>query len=242
MTESDDDKHNAALWLDFELRLAILSHLVGKHLHEEVLTYDLIAGPAEHLILPAVVAQNRFEHFFFTWNLQRIAKLTKGVTENDIAAALFYLAENQYVRCIDKRFCLTKSGWEYLNSQLDMVQTDATNTQLRDQMMVGFERNDNPFQPSFFTWERHGGDWNDNDLQIAILRVLSDAHKKRPLTGGASAKMIMDVLELRDLKQIELSIRNLLTKGYIEMGDRLFLITHAGIEFLNQQPQRTTFH
>lgn len=258
----DDDKRNAALWLDFELRLAILCHLVGKHLHEEVLIYDLMAGSVKRLegqvssrqMLPTLIAQNRYEAFLSNWMLEHgcptgftkpTHQLTReqiSFTENDIAAALFYLSESRYVRCIDERFQLTKPGWEYLKAQLDMVQKDAISLQLQDHMLIGFEWNDDPMHWNAFAWDRHGRDWSESALQIAILRVLLDAHKTRPLTGGVSAKMIMDVLNLSDLKQLELSIRFLLSKGYIEMCDRLFQITYSGIEFLNKKPKHTTFH
>lgn len=267
---ADDDKRNAALWLDFELRLAILCHLVGKHLHEEVIVHDLMAGPEKQLggrlstrqLLPASIAQNRYEAFLSNWMLEHgcptgFAKATQhqlikeqnSITENAIAAALFYLAENQYVRSFDQRFCLTKSGWQYLNEQLNMVQADSTSIQLREEILVGFEENMEPsysYQSVYLG--RYGGDWTERDLQLAILNVLFDVHrrylrfKSGAPTGGASAKMVLDVLGLKSPNQIELSIRYLLGKGYIEIEDRLFHITHSGIEFLNKQPRRTTFH
>lgn len=267
---ADNDKPNAALWLDFELRLAILCHLVGKHLHEEVIIHDLMAGPEEPLdgrlstrqLLPAIIAQNRYEAFLSNWMLEHgfptgFAKATRpqltkeqnSITVNDIAAALFYLAENQYVRSFDQRFCLTKSGLQYLNEQLDMVQADSTSLQFREEMLIGFEENVEPsysYQSVYLG--RYGSDWTERDLQLAILNVLFDVHrrylrfKSGPHTGGASVRMVLDVLGLKSPNQIALSIRYLLGEGYIEIEDRLFHITHSGIDFLNKQPRCTTFH
>ncbi|MBX9691387.1 MAG: hypothetical protein K2Z81_03315, partial [Cyanobacteria bacterium] len=53
-----------------------------------------------------------------------------------------------------------------------------------------------------------------------------------PKTGGASAKMVMDVLDLKDVEEVEFALWYLREKGLIEMGDRLFMITAVGVDYI----------
>ncbi len=87
-----------------------------------------------------------------------------------------------------------------------------------------------------------GVSWNEIELRLAILQILLDARKKKPKTGGASAKMIMDILDLKDVEEVEYALWYLREKGYLEMGDRLFMITAYGVDYIvDQLSKPTTF-
>jgi len=87
---------------------------------------------------------------------------------------------------------------------------------------------------------RTGVSWNEIELRLAILQILLDARKKRPKTGGASAKMIMDILDLNDLAETEFALWYLRESGFLEMGERLFMITVKGVNYIVDQLNQTT--
>lgn len=87
--------------------------------------------------------------------------------------------------------------------------------------------------------KKTGISWNETELRLAILQILLDARRKRPKTGGASAKMIMDVLDLNDLNETEFALWYLREKGYIEMGERLFMISANGVDYIVDQLNKT---
>lgn len=81
--------------------------------------------------------------------------------------------------------------------------------------------------------------WNEVEFRLAMLQILLSARKKRPQTGGASAKMMMDILGTEDMAEMEFNIWYLREKGLIEMGERLFMISVKGVDYLIDQLSRT---
>jgi hypothetical protein len=81
--------------------------------------------------------------------------------------------------------------------------------------------------------------WDEVELRIAVLQVLLEARRKRPATGGASGKMLMDVLNIDNVGQIEFALWYLRERGYAEMGERYFMITAAGVDYLTDQLSKT---
>ncbi|MBI5173937.1 MAG: J domain-containing protein [Candidatus Melainabacteria bacterium] len=81
--------------------------------------------------------------------------------------------------------------------------------------------------------------WNELEMRIAMLQILLQAKKKRPATGGASAKMMMDILGTEDMAEMEFNIWYLREKGLIEMGERLFMISVKGVDYLLEQLSKT---
>jgi hypothetical protein len=81
--------------------------------------------------------------------------------------------------------------------------------------------------------------WNELELRLAILQVLLAAKKQRVQTGGASGKMLMDCLNIEGIHEIEFALWYLREKGLIEMGERMFVITVQGVDYLTDQLSRT---
>jgi len=80
-----------------------------------------------------------------------------------------------------------------------------------------------------------GVSWEEIELRLAILQILLEARRKKPKSGGASAKMIMDVLQLNDVEVVEYALWYLREKGHIEPGERLFMITANGVDYIVDQ-------
>lgn len=80
--------------------------------------------------------------------------------------------------------------------------------------------------------------WNEIELRLAVLQVLLEARRKRPQTGGASAKMIMDCLNC-GMGDLEFVLWYMREKGYISRTDMAFMITVAGVDYLIDQLSRT---
>lgn len=95
-------------------------------------------------------------------------------------------------------------------------------------------------RPGLPKLQKTGVSWNEVELRLGILQILLDQRKKRPKTGGASAKMIMDVLDLRDMEEVEFALWYLREKGFIEMGERLFMITAVGVDYIVDSLSKTT--
>lgn len=89
------------------------------------------------------------------------------------------------------------------------------------------------------TMVKAGISWNEIELRIAILQVLLAARKKKPATGGASGKMLMDCLQLDNIIEIEFALWYLREKQYIETGERVFMITGKGLDYLTDQLSKT---
>lgn len=81
--------------------------------------------------------------------------------------------------------------------------------------------------------------WNEIELRMAILQILLAARKKRPSNGGASGKMLMDVLNIDTITEVEFALWYLREKGFIEAGERVFLITAKGLDYLTEQLGKT---
>ncbi len=84
-----------------------------------------------------------------------------------------------------------------------------------------------------------GLSWNEIELRLAILQILLQARKRKPQTGGSSAKMLMDILNINDMAEMEFALWYLREKGLIEMGERLFMITVKGVDYLIDQLSKT---
>ena len=84
-----------------------------------------------------------------------------------------------------------------------------------------------------------GISWNEIELRLAILQILLAARKKKPATGGASGKMLMDCLQIDSIIQIEFALWYLREKQFIETGERVFMITGKGLDYLTDQLAKT---
>jgi hypothetical protein len=81
--------------------------------------------------------------------------------------------------------------------------------------------------------------WNEIELRLGVLQVLLAARKKRPNTGGASGRMLMDCLNIDNITEIEFALWYLREKGWIESGERVFMITADGLDYLTDQLGKT---
>lgn len=80
--------------------------------------------------------------------------------------------------------------------------------------------------------------WSEVELRLAVLQVLMEARRKRPQTGGASARMLMDCLNC-NMGDIEYVLWYLREKGFIMRTEANFMITVAGVDYLIEQLSRT---
>ena len=80
--------------------------------------------------------------------------------------------------------------------------------------------------------------WTQDELRLAVLQLLFALHKNNPDNGGAAGKQLMDAFQLdyssENISNLELALSYLRDKEYIGVGERVFLITPKGIEFLTQ--------
>lgn len=84
-----------------------------------------------------------------------------------------------------------------------------------------------------------GLSFNEIELRLAILQILLAARKRKPQTGGATAKIIMDILAIDNVQEVEFAIWYLREKGYIEMGDRMFMISVNGVDYIVESLSKT---
>lgn len=77
-----------------------------------------------------------------------------------------------------------------------------------------------------------GISWSEIELRLAILNLLLEQRRKKPKSGGSSAKMMMDCLDIHDMAEIEYAIWYLREKGLIEAGERAFMITVTGVDYI----------
>ncbi|MBS2008216.1 MAG: J domain-containing protein [Cyanobacteria bacterium SZAS TMP-1] len=77
-----------------------------------------------------------------------------------------------------------------------------------------------------------GISFDEVELRLAILQILLSQRKKKPNTGGATAKMVMDILDINDVPVIEFAFWYLREKGYVEMGERVFMISVKGVDYI----------
>lgn len=73
--------------------------------------------------------------------------------------------------------------------------------------------------------------FSEVELRLAVLQVLLEARRKRPQTGGASAKMLMDCLGC-NMQDIEWTLWYLREKGHITRTEAAFMISVAGVDYL----------
>lgn len=69
---------------------------------------------------------------------------------------------------------------------------------------------------------------------IKILKLLYGARKKRPSTGGASGRELMENIGTSSITEVEFPLFYLREKRCIEVGERRFQITAEGIDYLHQ--------
>ncbi len=80
--------------------------------------------------------------------------------------------------------------------------------------------------------------WNEIELRIAILQIMLAARKKKPRDGGVSMTMIMDILGVT-IVETEFALWYLRERDFIETGERVFMITGAGLDYLVDQLGKT---
>ena len=80
--------------------------------------------------------------------------------------------------------------------------------------------------------------WNEIELRCAILQIMLAARKKKPRDGGVSIKMIIDILNV-DVVESEFALWYLRERKFIETGERVFMITGAGLDYLVEQLSKT---
>jgi len=80
--------------------------------------------------------------------------------------------------------------------------------------------------------------WSEVEIRLAILQVLLAARKKKPESGGASARMLMDCLN-SNLDEIQWPLWYLREKGYIVRGESVFVITVIGVDYIIDQLSKT---
>jgi hypothetical protein len=87
-----------------------------------------------------------------------------------------------------------------------------------------------------------GVTWNEIELRMAILQILLAARKQRPTNGGASMRMLLDCLHMDNnegLTTIEFALWYLREKGCLEQGERVFMLTAKGLDYLTDQLGKT---
>jgi hypothetical protein len=77
-----------------------------------------------------------------------------------------------------------------------------------------------------------GISFDEVELRLAILQILLSQRKKKPLSGGATAKMVMDILDINDIPLVEFAFWYLREKGLVEMGERVFMISVKGVDYI----------
>jgi len=80
--------------------------------------------------------------------------------------------------------------------------------------------------------------WNEVELRLGVLQVLMEARRKRPQTGGASARMLMDCLNI-EMGEIEFVLWYLREKGFIQRTEANFMISVVGVDYLIDQLSKT---
>ena len=76
-----------------------------------------------------------------------------------------------------------------------------------------------------------GLSFNEMELRLAILQIMLVARKKKPRDGGISIGAMMDILGI-GLTEAEFALWYLRERHFIETGERVFMITGAGLDYL----------
>jgi len=155
-----------------------------------------------------------------------MATLHVSIIELDLA--MVYMRERSYIQSDNRVFVITGIGMDYMSQQL------------KSNEYSSFKMDENGRLDQFLgQWqlEPPRSDWTQDELRIAILQVLLVARKRKPSTGGANGKMLMDCLELPmdSFVDLEFALWYLREKSYIELGERVFMITVAGMDYMSQQ-------
>lgn len=87
-------------------------------------------------------------------------------------------------------------------------------------------------------FERTNLTWTEVELRVAVLQVLLAQRRKKPTSGGASGKMLMDILQV-EITDVEFALWYLREKDFIETGERSFLITAKGLDYLTGELSKT---
>lgn len=88
-------------------------------------------------------------------------------------------------------------------------------------------------------FERTSLTWSEVELRVAVLQILLAQRRKKPASGGCSGKMLMDVLQIDDVTEVEFALWYLREKSMIETGERVFMITAVGLDYLTAQLSQT---
>lgn len=83
-----------------------------------------------------------------------------------------------------------------------------------------------------------GISYNEVELRLAVLQVLLTARKKRAQTGGASAKVLMDVLNV-EMTEMEFVLWYLREKGLVIRNEANFQISVSGVDYLVDSLSKT---
>src|SRR6185437_5068023 len=83
-----------------------------------------------------------------------------------------------------------------------------------------------------------GLSYNEVELRLAVLQILLTARKKRTQTGGASAKVLMDVLGI-DMAEMEFVLWYLREKNLISRTESMFQISVHGVDYLVESLSKT---
>jgi len=83
-----------------------------------------------------------------------------------------------------------------------------------------------------------GLSYNEVEIRLAVLQQLLIAKKKRVQTGGCSAKVLMDVLNV-GMQEMEFILWYLREKKWIERTEQSFMITVDGVDYLIDSLSKT---
>lgn len=155
--------------------------------------------------------------------------------------AAMYHPDNGETGNADK-FRIVSEAWKTLSDEgkrlaydmsLGAKEQSAPSTQQTQTKSTEFGRSSLPNTP------KTGITWNEVELRLAILQVLLTARRQNPKTGGASGKMMMDCLNIENIGEIEFALWYMRENGFIEMGERVFMITAKGVDYLTEKLSRT---
>jgi curved DNA-binding protein CbpA len=103
---------------------------------------------------------------------------------------------------------------------------------LQPGQVPGFgDKSGNAFGKDLHHIPKTGISYNEVELRLAVLQILLTARKKRAQTGGASAKVLMDVLNI-EMSEMEFVLWYLREKGLIARAEANFQITVPGVDYL----------
>lgn len=70
------------------------------------------------------------------------------------------------------------------------------------------------------------------DLQNSILAILLNARRRKPKSGGATTAAIHELLNQEERSDIELVLFKMRERGFVEQGERSYMITSKGVLFV----------